>query len=198
MPAPQDRTGSRPRGRIGAGRPRRTAATMMLLVVLALTACSAPAQLARDQSPATGPTRAAPDDPSTRGNDVPAEPATDCGDEVGALDAVITEQLAAFASGDWDRAFSLTSRQFRAAGIDADDLRRIVTSGYAEAADAASHEVLGCVRSGDDAQLLIEITATDGATLELVYLMTREGDRWRISGAVEHGTGPTEPGTVTA
>jgi hypothetical protein len=58
--------------------------------------------------------------------------------------------------------------------------------------------VLGCVRTSSEAQVLIEVTATDGATLELVYLMTREDGGWRISGAVGHGNGSSEPATIPA
>lgn len=169
-----------------------------LVVTVLVTACSPPGDRVADAptAPVTeaAPSTAAPgDDPTTSG-----APATDCGDDLTALDAVIIEQLAAFAADDWDHAFSLTSRRFRAGGIDADRLREIVTSGYAEAAEAERHAVLGCVRTGREAQVLIEVTATDGATLDLVYLMTREDGRWRVSGAVEHPTGGSEPATIPA
>ena len=59
---------------------------------------------------------------------------------------------AAFAAGDWDRAWSLTSCEFRAAGIDAGGLREIVTTGYPAAADAADHEVVGCLFAQGEAQ----------------------------------------------
>jgi hypothetical protein len=176
---------------------RRLAAT--LLTLLFLTGCTPPADRAADaRTSAAGD----PAPPTTTPRDGTIDPPTaspvDCGADLAALDAVISEQLAAFAHDDWDRAFALTSRQFRASGVDADRLREIVTAGYAEAADAERHEVLGCVRTGPEAQVLIEVTATDGATLGLVYLMTREDGRWRISGAVEHGTGASEPTTIPA
>lgn len=161
------------------------------------TACSQPdlvADVATAPAQDAAPPTTAPRDDATGST----APAADCGDDLPALDAVISEQLAAFAADDWERAYSLTSRQFRAGGIDADGLRDIVTSGYAEAADAVRHEVLGCVRTGPEAQVLIEVTASDGATLGLVYLMSREDGRWRISGAVEHGTGGSEPTTIPA
>lgn len=177
----------------GASAPRRARlVTATALVVLLLCgACTA--------SP-TGSVADRAQPPSSPAPDVatPSEQTGDCGAQWAALDEVVSEQLAAFADDDWDRAFSLTSRQFRASGVDADGLRRIVTSDYAAAADAASHEVLACVRAGDEAQLLIEVTARDGAVLQLVYLLTREDGRWRISGAVDHGGATSEPPTVTA
>lgn len=168
-----------------------------LLVVMVATGCTAPASTATgaarsDAAPGATP---APSDDAAR---APADPTTGCGDELAALDAVIDEQLAAFAADDWERALALTSRRFRAGGVDADGLRRIVTSGYAPAADAADHQVRGCVRAGDEAQVMIDVTGSDGSTLQLVYLMTREDGRWRVSGAVDHPTDATEPPVVEA
>lgn len=151
---------------------------------------SAPVASAPAGTPPTGP-----DDPASDGQGAVAG---ECGGELAALDAVITEQLDAFAANDWDRAWSLTSRDFRASGVDADGLREIVTSGYPEVADPTGHEVRGCQYAGEQAQVLITVTATDGSTVDLVYLLTREGGRWRISGAVDHDAGQTEPGTTTA
>jgi hypothetical protein len=177
---------------------------VLLLLVAAATACAAPADPVADPMPADAPGPAASTPPDGTDDLVPREAPSvtpdervvACGDAVAELDAVISEQLAAFAAGDWDHAFSLTSREFRAGGIDARTLREIVVLGYPEAADAARHEVLGCVRSADEAQVLIEVTARDGATLGLVYLLTREDGRWRISGAVEHEVSSSEPATI--
>lgn len=173
----------------------RSGLLAVLLMLLAAAGCTAPATTATGaaRSEAARATTPAPDDDTAGAT---ADPATGCGDELRALDAVIDEQLAAFAADDWERALSLTSRRFRAGGVDADGLRRIVTSGYATAADAADHEVRGCVRAGDEAQVLIEVTGSDGSSLDLVYLMTREDGRWRIAGAVDHPTGASEPPTV--
>lgn len=167
---------------------------MVLTTVILTAGCTGPASPAADAPSAP----VAPDGRGSAGPTSQPDAATACGDELTALEAVISEQLAAFAADDWDRAYALTSRQFRAGGVDADGLREIVTSGYAEAADAERHEVHGCVRSGTEAQVLIEVTATDGATLGLIYLLSREDGRWRISGAVEHGTGGSEPATIPA
>lgn len=180
-----DRAQRRAPGRVKWSRRVRTATVAVLAAGAFATACTAPAapQVGAPSAPSA---RAAPTTPTPT---TPPDAAAGCGDELAALDAVISEQLAAFAADDWDRAFSLTSRQFRAGGIAAAGLRDIVTSEYAEAADAERHDVLGCARAGDEAQVLIEVTAADGATLDLVYLLTREEGRWRISGAVRHGTG---------
>ncbi|HSJ45442.1 MAG TPA: DUF4864 domain-containing protein [Euzebyales bacterium] len=175
---------------------RGLAATVLTLLLL--TGCTPPADRAAGMPPAAAGDAAPTTTPRSGTTDPPAASPVDCGADLAAVDAVITEQLAAFAGDDWDRAFALTSRRFRASGIDAGRLRQIVTSGYAEAADAEFHEVLGCVRTGREVQVLIEVTATDGATLGLVYLMTREDGRWRISGAVEHGTGASEPPNLPA
>jgi hypothetical protein len=166
----------------------------MVLIV----ACTPPAD--RVTAAPTAPVRDAARPTAAAGDGTTGSPApaAGCGDDLAALDAVISEQLAAFAANDWERAFSLTSRRFRASGVDADGLREIVTSGYAEAADAERHEVLGCARTGPAAQVLVEVTASGGATLGLVYLMTREDGRWRISGAVAHGTDGSEPSTIPA
>jgi hypothetical protein len=185
------------------GRTVRTVAAAVALLVTLLAGCTAPAaeQVAGDAAPegsAPAPPTPPAAAPSTPADDGSGDVAAQCGDELEALDAVITEQLDAFAADDWQRAWSLTSREFRAAGIDADGLREIVTTGYPEAADAADHEVVGCLFGRGEAQVLIAITATDGATADLVYLLTREDGRWRISGAVDHDSGPSEPDTTTA
>jgi hypothetical protein len=178
------------------------AAVAVLTAALLTAGCTGPASLqtdgptARPEPDAVG--SAPPEDRATTRPAAPPATATACGDELATLDTVISEQLAAFAADDWDRAFSLTSQQFRASGVDANGLREIVTSGYAAAADAERHDVLGCVITAREAQVLIEVTARDGTTLGLVYLMTREDGRWRISGAVEHGTGGSEPATIPA
>lgn len=184
------------------GRTARTmAVTATLLAALLVGGCTSPTTSGpvadAGSAPAAPSAPGAPSVPAAP-DDTPSSSTAACADDLEALDAVITEQLDAFAADDWDRAWSLTSREFRAAGVDADGLREIVTQGYPEAADAADHEVVGCLFADDEAQVLIDITASDGATLGLVYLMTREGGDWRISGAVEHGTGPSEPGTTTA
>lgn len=180
----------------------RAALTAALSAAVLSAGCTGPPSLQTDaptaRSAPDGVGSEAPEGRATTGPTAPPDAATACGDELATLDAVISEQLAAFAIGDWDRAFSLTSRRFRASGVDADGLREIVTSGYAEAADAERHDVLGCVTAANEAQVLIKVTARDGTTLGLVYLMTREDGRWRISGAVEHRTGGSEPATIPA
>lgn len=171
----------------------RTAAAGAVLLALLAAGCTS-----RSVSIAEAPSAPVVPAPSSAPGDAATGAAAACGDDLAALDAVITEQLDAFAADDWDRAFALTSREFRAAGIDAHGLREIVTAGYPEAADAADHQVVGCLFGDGEAQVLIKVTAMDGATLDLVYLLTRERGDWRISGAVEHGTAPSEPGTSTA
>jgi hypothetical protein len=189
MPATVEHVRARPRP-VRARRSHRVAVAVAVAVLSAGCVSSASPVAEAPELP----TAAAPDDASTAGA---GEADTgDCSDDLAALDAVITEQLAAFAADDWDAAWALTSRQFRAAGVDAEGLREIVTSGYPEAADAADHEVLGCALAGDDAQVLIEVTSTDGETAGLVYLMTREEAGWRVSGAVAHATGASEPPTI--
>ncbi|CAN5860126.1 hypothetical protein BH23ACT10_BH23ACT10_25630 [soil metagenome] len=173
-------------------------AVTAVLVALFATGCTpAATRPTADAAPNVAASSAGP--PPSAGDGATAPPrdtVNACGDEAAELDAVITEQLDAFADDDWERALSLTSQRFLASGVDADGLRRIVTSGYPAAADAADHGVRGCVRDGDDAQVLITVTATDGATLDLIYLMTREDGQWRISGAVDHGAPPSEPPTI--
>lgn len=169
-----------------------------LVAVVLMTGCRPSADQVADVATASARDAASPTTGPRDGATGSATPTAECGDDLAALDEVISAQLAAFAADDWERAYALTSRQFRAGGIDADGLREIVTSGYAEATDTERHEVLGCVRTGPEAQVLIRITASDGATLGLVYLMHREDGRWRISGAVEHGTGGSEPTTISA
>jgi hypothetical protein len=166
-------------------------ATTVVAAVLAAGCLAPTSRVADAPAPSPVPTpdgapTAAPGDPDADG----------CADDLAALDAVITEQLAAFAADDWDAAWALTSRQFRAAGVDANGLREIVTSGYPEAADAEDHEVLGCALAGGQAQVLIEVTSADGETAGLVYLMTREEAGWRVSGAVAHTFGVSEPPTI--
>jgi hypothetical protein len=125
MPSVADRS----RRTVRASR-RRIA--VVLVTLAALTGCSTSPDQVADTSPQASedaaPLTPMPGDGATDGS---VDRAGDCAGELAALDAVISLQLAAFADDDWEGAFALTSRQFRAGGIDADGLREIVTSGYA-------------------------------------------------------------------
>lgn len=113
-----------------------------------------------------------------------------------AIDAVIGEQLAAFAADDYDRALELASQDFRAA-IDADGLAGLIEDGYPVAAMAASHELGPCVQpSPRTAEVLVQVTAQDGARGDLIYRMVEEAPGWRISGALQVGDAPDD--TVVA
>lgn len=182
-------------------------ATTLLLVVGLLSACSV--QLPRADGPDAPPTDepaveapaprpdVAPDDRSDDEGQEDAETlATACepGD-VDAMDDQVAGQLEAIAEQDWSGALAFATSDFRA---DYDDRRfaQVITDGFPVVAENASHSSEGCVRADDEAQLLVTVTASDGATADLVYLMGLEDGTWRIGGAVPHGAGSDdEPDT---
>jgi len=154
------------------------------------------------ESPAT-PSRpdapdapAAGDDPTDSAPAVPGAAACD-DDDVVAMDAQVAGQLDAIADRDWGTALGFATSAFRA---DYDDERfaAVISDGFPVVAANASHRSDGCVRSRDAAQLLVTVTATDGATSDLVYLMDLEDGTWRIGGAVPHGAGADDPDTQVA
>ena len=137
-----------------------------------------------------------PDAPDPHGPDgeVPACGDTDRRD----IDAVIGDQLAAFATDDYDRALELASQDFRAA-IDAEGLASIIEEGYPVASDAASHETGACVQpTSGTAEVLVRVTARDGVRGELVYRLAAEAEGWRIAGAVQVGDGDDGETVLTA
>lgn len=135
-----------------------------------------------------------PADPHGPDGDVPA-----CGEGTARdIDAVIGDQLAAFADDDYERALELASRDFRAA-IDAEGLAGIIEQGYPVASDAASHETGACVQPTPvTAEVLVRVTARDGDRGDLVYRLVDEDDGWRIAGAVQVGDGADDGTVVTA
>lgn len=145
-----------------------------------------------DPSPPGG--SSPPSDPHGPDGEVPA-----CGDgDVRDIDAVIGDQLAAFADDDYERALEFASRDFRAA-IDAEGLAGIIEQGYPVASDAASHETGTCVQpTPATAEVLVRVTARDGARGDLVYRLVDETDGWRIAGAIQVGDGGDDGTVVTA
>lgn len=128
------------------------------------------------------------------GEDAVPEVDTCSDDEVAAMDAQVAGQLDAIADRDWGAALGFATAAFRA---DHDDARfsQVISDGFPVVAANDSHRSDGCIRGGDAAQLLVTVTATDGATTELVYLMELEDDTWRIGGAVPHGADGDAPDT---
>lgn len=173
---------------------------LLLVAACLLAACSV--EPPRAEAPSEAPSSAvpAPDPggpdvapPDVAPPDVPG--ATACApDAVAAMDAQVAGQLDAIADRDWNAALGFATEEFRAVHDDG-RFAQIITEGFPVVATNASHASDGCVRSDDAAQLLVTVTATDGATTELVYLMDLEDGTWRIGGAVPHGAGADDPDT---
>jgi hypothetical protein len=186
---------------------RRGRLAVTAMIAVAAVACSDPvvAPAADEPSPgeagapddgseSPGAPDAAPDGPE--GSDDPHGDAT-CGDQVlAAIDETIDGQLSAFAADDFAGALEFASEDFRA-GTDAAAFEELIEDGYPIAADAASHTSTICVLQGPmSAEVLVDVTATDGTEGQLVYLLVDEDDAWRIAGAAEVTPSDEPPGTV--
>jgi hypothetical protein len=143
-----------------------------------------------------------PERSGTEGSDVP-EGSDDvhgdamCDSQVlAAIDETIAGQLAAFAADDFAGALEFASESFRA-GTDVETFTTLIEDGYPVAADAESHSSTVCVLQGPmSAEVLVEVTASDGTEGQLVYLLVDEDDVWRIAGAAELTPSDAPPGTV--
>jgi hypothetical protein len=107
--------------------------------------------------------------------------ATRCSNNVqAAVDTVVSKQLAAFKSRDFDAAFALASEQFRAI-TNAEGLKALILRGHSEVADSASHEFTDCRQANPDLVLAaVSVTGENGKTVLLVYQFTMEEGSWHI------------------
>ena len=97
-----------------------------------------------------------------------------------AIDATIDGQLAAFADGDYGAALAFATEDFQA-GTSAEAFAEVIESDYPLLRGASGHTSSVCVAEGDQAQLIVVIEGTDGASDELVYRMAQEAGEWRIA-----------------
>ncbi|MBA2317521.1 MAG: DUF4864 domain-containing protein [Euzebyales bacterium] len=116
-------------------------------------------------------------------------------DDLTAMDGAVSGQLDAFAEGDYGAALEFSTEAFRAAHSE-EVFEEIIAEGYPQAAMAADHELGQCLTDGDNATLAVGVIDDDGQRLELLYLMEREDDAWRIGGALP-ADGPSEAPTPT-
>jgi hypothetical protein len=122
-------------------------------------------------------------------------PPADCDDDVlGGVGATIGGQLAAFADGDFVRAYGFASQGFRGT-VPLEAFEVIVRDGYAALLDLTSHEVLECRTDGRRAAVLVGVVDAAGTPSLMSYDLVRESDGWRIQGA--QGAGPGQP-AITA
>lgn len=181
---------------------RSTTFLLALPLTLLLAGCSVVVDGAAPEAPVATESERSQDEDAPAVGDDPAdadEPATgagDCtGDEVAAMDGAVDGQLDAIVARDWEGALGFATTGFRSQ-YDAPAFEETILDGFPVVAAATGHTSEGCVRDGDDAQLLVTVTADDGRTAVLVYLMAREEGSWRIGGAVPHDVGDEQDTTT--
>lgn len=111
-------------------------------------------------------------------------------DTQAAIDTTIDGQLAALNDGDYAAALGFSTAGFRA-GTSAEAFGEVIESDYPLLRAASGHTSSICVADGDQAQLIVEVEGTDGASDELLYRMTQESGEWRIAAAARLPT-PTD------
>jgi hypothetical protein len=111
------------------------------------------------------------------------------------MDGAVGGQLDAFAAGDYGAALEFSTDSFRAANSE-EVFEEIIAEGFPQAAMAADHELGQCLTDGDNATLAVGVIDEQGGRLELLYLMEREDDAWRIGGALPSDD-PSEAPTPT-
>ncbi len=107
-----------------------------------------------------------------------------------ALQSVIERQLTAFRADDYRAAYG-----FAHAGIKsqfpAEAFEAMVRAQYPQIANSTGARFLVAIDDGEKAAVSVEITGTDGQTIEYQYLLQRDSDTWRISGVIQ--SAPAEP-----
>lgn len=97
------------------------------------------------------------------------------------LEALVGEQLRAFADEDLDAAYDLTGDAFRAT-FGAAEFADLIMRSYPELIRNDGHRVAGC-RTRDGRAVLDAGIRNTGAELALRYLLVEQDDGWRIEGA---------------
>lgn len=103
----------------------------------------------------------------------------------------VMRQLDAFRQGDYDTAYSFASRTIHEL-FDRAGFERMVSGGYPEIARSLS----AVVQRAEDAPnghvyLFVTVYGANGKSVEAIYEMVHEDDRWKINGVV------TRPGSGT-
>lgn len=100
-----------------------------------------------------------------------------------AVQTVVQSQLAAFASGDANKAFSYAVPELRKTIGNASAFMEMVKNGYPVVYRPASVAFLKPEGSGDDAVQRVQMLDASGASWLAVYSLQRQKDKtWRISG----------------
>lgn len=170
------------------------ARTSLAAVAVLLATCS-PGTGTNDDAPAAAPTPTEPSAPDDEtGTDRPETPGEQvCGPRVrDAVGQTIAAQLEAFALDDFERAYELASRSYRA-GQDVDEFRALIESEFPLLSDGADHRVDDC-RDPEQGPVQVRVTvATErAATQEMVYVMVEDPEGWRVAaaGSLEDTGGP--------
>ena len=104
----------------------------------------------------------------------------------------VMRQLEAFRRGDFDAAYAFASSDIRQQ-FDRPAFEHMVKTGYPEIAASTFVAVARSAMAPDGhAYLSIKIRGANGRSIEAVYEMVLEGDRWKINGV----TTKPDPGLV--
>jgi hypothetical protein len=97
---------------------------------------------------------------------------------------VVMQQLEAFRRDDFDAAYAFASREIKQAW-DRQGFETMVRQGYPEIA-RSTHAFVAHARRGDGGHLYlgVKIGGANGNTIEALYEMVWEDDRWKVNGVV--------------
>ena len=115
----------------------------------------------------------------------PLQAQTMSADDEKAVQAVITNQLAAFAADDGDKAFSYAAPELRQSIGSANAFMAMVKNTYPVVYRPASVAYLKAEESGDGIIQRVQMTDASGASWLALYKLERQADKtWRIGGCV--------------
>ena len=143
-----------------------------------------PGDAAPDIEPETADPDVAPDPDGPSAPGAPADPqASVCNDAVAvAAGETIAAQIAAIGAAYFESALGFASRRFQA-GVEPETFEGIITTQYPILLAEPDTEFGPCAQVADLARIEVTVTAADGSTDALVYLLVREEGRWSIDGA---------------
>ncbi len=100
------------------------------------------------------------------------------------IHVLIRRQLRAFADGDADAAYALSSSAIRQTFGSADALLAMIRKHYPALGDPRQASFGTWAITPDGLGQIVRLDGRDGATDKALYLVVREGGKWRVNGAL--------------
>jgi CHASE2 domain-containing sensor protein len=98
-----------------------------------------------------------------------------------AIERTVTEQLEAFRSGNYDRAYAIAAAGLQRS-IDRQRFEAMIRRDYPGIAENASLALGDLVHDDDSASLNVTVVTASGRSFQYQYRLALEKDAWRVTG----------------